>query len=138
MKQRETMRLHWHITGVITLFVYFLFCLSKTLSTLLDDTTRFVLSKEELGISPHNRTHTIDNGQKIPRSIHQVYLGWDGTPIPEHWIMPQQTCIDLHPDYEYMVITADMHCRRVSRKKPEVLTRPILSFGTMKAHEICS
>jgi inositol phosphorylceramide mannosyltransferase catalytic subunit len=38
----------------------------------------------------------------IPKIIHQTYK--NGT-IPAHWRDAQQSCIDLHPDYEYMLWT---------------------------------
>jgi mannosyltransferase OCH1-like enzyme len=36
----------------------------------------------------------------IPKIIHQTYINES---IPEHWQAPQQSCLDLHPDYEYKV-----------------------------------
>lgn len=41
-----------------------------------------------------------DRAQLIPKIIHQTYINES---IPVHWKGPQQTCIDLHPDYEYKV-----------------------------------
>lgn len=38
--------------------------------------------------------------QLIPKIIHQTYIN---DSIPEHWKGPQQSCIDMHPDYEYKV-----------------------------------
>lgn len=38
--------------------------------------------------------------QLIPKIIHQTYINES---IPAHWQGPQQTCLDLHPDYEYKV-----------------------------------
>lgn len=39
--------------------------------------------------------------QLIPKIIHQTYKN---NTIPEQWKQGQQSCIDLHPDYEYKVI----------------------------------
>jgi hypothetical protein len=36
----------------------------------------------------------------IPKIIHQTYIN---DTIPKQWQEGQQTCIDLHPDYEYKV-----------------------------------
>lgn len=36
----------------------------------------------------------------IPKIIHQTYIN---DSVPEQWKEGQQACIDLHPDYEYMV-----------------------------------
>ncbi|KAF2128344.1 glycosyltransferase family 32 protein [Dothidotthia symphoricarpi CBS 119687] len=43
-----------------------------------------------------------DRTQLIPKIIHQTYINES---IPDHWKGPQQTCIDLHPDYEYKLWT---------------------------------
>ena len=36
----------------------------------------------------------------IPKIIHQT---WKNETIPEDWSIAQYTCLDLHPDYEYIV-----------------------------------
>lgn len=38
----------------------------------------------------------------IPKIIHQTYINES---IPAHWQGPQQSCLDLHPDYEYKLWT---------------------------------
>lgn len=38
--------------------------------------------------------------QLIPKIIHQTYINES---LPAHWIAPQKSCLDLHPDYEYKV-----------------------------------
>lgn len=38
--------------------------------------------------------------QLIPKIIHQTYIN---ASIPTRWIEAQQSCIDLHPDYEYIL-----------------------------------
>lgn len=45
-----------------------------------------------------------DQPQLIPKIIHQTYKNES---IPKVWQGPQQSCLDLHPDYEYKVGTAD-------------------------------
>ncbi|KAI8940789.1 hypothetical protein NX059_002053 [Plenodomus lindquistii] len=40
--------------------------------------------------------------QLIPKIIHQTYINES---IPKHWQEPQQSCLDLHPDYEYKLWT---------------------------------
>ncbi|KAJ4367170.1 CSG1/SUR1-like protein [Neocucurbitaria cava] len=40
--------------------------------------------------------------QLIPKIIHQTYINES---IPVHWQGPQQSCLDLHPDYEYKLWT---------------------------------
>ena len=41
-----------------------------------------------------------DRRQIIPKIIHQTYINES---IPEVWRDAQQSCIDLHEDYEYKV-----------------------------------
>ena len=43
--------------------------------------------------------------QMIPKIIHQTYIN---TSIPEVWQEAQQSCIDLHPDWEYKLWTDEM------------------------------
>lgn len=43
----------------------------------------------------------------IPKIIHQTYIN---ASIPEKWQEGQQACIDLHPDYEYMVSSSCSSC----------------------------
>merc|ERR1711964_783071 len=40
--------------------------------------------------------------QLIPKIIHQTYINES---IPERWQAGQQSCIDLHGDYEYILWT---------------------------------
>ncbi|KAL3468108.1 nucleotide-diphospho-sugar transferase [Aspergillus heterothallicus] len=40
--------------------------------------------------------------QVIPKIIHQTYIN---ETIPERWVDAQQSCIELHPDYEYIFWT---------------------------------
>ncbi|RAO72136.1 uncharacterized protein BHQ10_008148 [Talaromyces amestolkiae] len=40
--------------------------------------------------------------QLIPKIIHQTYINES---IPDRWLEPQRSCIDLHPDYEYKLWT---------------------------------
>ena len=47
-----------------------------------------------------NSTAIYERPQLIPKIIHQTYAN---DSIPEHWKAPQQSCIDLHKDYEYKV-----------------------------------
>ena len=90
------MRFHavYHVVGVACFVFYVLFRLSSVLKTLMEDTTPWVLSIEELAS---------DGTRLMPKILHQVYLGWDHKPMPAHWKEPQRSCIDLHTDWEYRV-----------------------------------
>ncbi|KAF2811035.1 glycosyltransferase family 32 protein [Mytilinidion resinicola] len=49
-----------------------------------------------------NSTAISSRPQLIPKIIHQTYINES---IPTHWQGPQQSCLDLHPDYEYKLWT---------------------------------
>lgn len=55
-------------------------------------------------ISPENLPlRTTQGGEehyRIPKIIHQT---WKNETIPEAWAIAQYSCIDLHPDYQYIV-----------------------------------
>jgi inositol phosphorylceramide mannosyltransferase catalytic subunit len=95
------MRFHalYHVLGIACLVIYVLYRLSSVLKTLLEDTTPYVLSKDALSTS--NGSHL------IPKILHQVYLGWDNKPMPEHWKEPQKSCIDFHLGWDYKFWTND-------------------------------
>lgn len=44
--------------------------------------------------------------QMIPKIIHQTYIN---ASIPVQWQAGQQSCIDLHDDYEYKVTSLHLH-----------------------------
>ena len=70
------------------------------LSLLFVDGSEDAISRAELpapGSDAINR-----RPQLIPKIIHQTYINES---LPEHWKQPQQSCLDLHPDYEYKVRT---------------------------------
>ena len=90
-----------HLIGVIVFVTYFLYLLSTVVRTILLDIEPYALSKEELAVTdfhPHDDGATI-----IPKIIHQVYLGFDNKVMPPEWEEARQSCIDLHPKYEYKV-----------------------------------
>lgn len=45
-------------------------------------------------------TTTSEEHRPIPKIIHQT---WKNETIPEAWSIAQYSCIDLHPDYQYIV-----------------------------------
>lgn len=71
---------------------------STLLSLLLEDAAADAIHHAEL---PSPNSSLIERRpQIIPKIIHQTYKNES---IPEVWVEAQQTCIDLHPDYEYIV-----------------------------------
>lgn len=71
---------------------------STLLSLLVEDAAADAIHRAELP-SP-NSSLIEQRPQIIPKIIHQTYKN---ETIPEVWVEAQQSCIDLHPDYEYIV-----------------------------------
>jgi len=68
------------------------------LSLLVVDGREDAISRAELPAP--NSGAISERPQLIPKIIHQTYINES---IPAHWVDPQKSCIDLHPDYEYKV-----------------------------------
>lgn len=68
------------------------------LTLLVEDASEDAIHRSDIP-SP-NSSLLESRPQIIPKIIHQTYINES---IPERWIEPQQSCIDLHPDYEYIV-----------------------------------
>ncbi|KAI9811001.1 MAG: hypothetical protein M1827_005733 [Pycnora praestabilis] len=67
---------------------------------LVEDASNDAIHRAEI---PAPNSSLIDNRpQLIPKIIHQTYLN---SSIPDHWKVAQQSCIDLHEDYEYILWT---------------------------------
>src|SRR2546423_8562912 len=72
-----------------------------TLITLLsEDASADAIHRSELPAP--NSTLTNPPPQLIPKIIHQTYIN---ASIPTRWLAAQQSCLDLHPDYDYMLWT---------------------------------
>jgi len=56
--------------------------------------------------------------QLIPKIIHQTYIN---ETIPEQWKAGQQSCIDLHEDYEYKLWTDDLSRKFIAAEYPSFL-----------------
>jgi mannosyltransferase OCH1-like enzyme len=80
---------------ILSLLVRSVFTL---LSLLVEDASADAIHRAELP-SP-NSSLIEQRPQIIPKIIHQTYKN---ETIPEVWKEAQQSCIDLHPDYEYIV-----------------------------------
>jgi hypothetical protein len=70
------------------------------LSLLFIDGSEDAISRAELPAP--NSPAISERPQVIPKIIHQTYINES---LPEHWKGPQQSCLDLHPDYEYKLWT---------------------------------
>jgi len=97
-----TMRRGLLIFVVVNLLVlsFLVRSVSTLLSLLVEDAAADAIHRAELP-SP-NSSLIEQRPQIIPKIIHQTYKN---ETIPEVWRDAQQSCIDLHPDYEYIVCT---------------------------------
>lgn len=88
---------------VINLIIigYLLNATSTLISLLFEDKAPDAILTSEI---PAPGSDLIENRtQLIPKIIHQTYIN---ETIPDRWKEGQQACIDLHPDYEYIVGTS--------------------------------
>ncbi|KAK4055239.1 hypothetical protein OIV83_000520 [Microbotryomycetes sp. JL201] len=51
----------------------------------------------------------------IPKIIHQT---WKTNDVPDRWKSVRQTCIDLHPDYEYMLWSDESSSEFIAKEYP--------------------
>lgn len=85
---------------LINLLILFLLIhrVSTLLSLLFENAAADAIHRAELPLP--NSTLVEQLPQIIPKIIHQTYKN---EAIPEVWVDAQQSCIELHPDYEYIV-----------------------------------
>lgn len=87
------------------------------LSLLVEDASADAIRHAELP-SP-NSSLIEQRPQIIPKIIHQTYKN---ETIPEVWREAQQSCKDLHPDYEYIVCASfPVNCCLVILMSPPAL-----------------
>ncbi|KAJ5403738.1 hypothetical protein N7509_003609 [Penicillium cosmopolitanum] len=83
------------------------------LSLLVEDATADAIHRAEL---PSLNSSLIDQRpQIIPKIIHQTYKDKS---IPDVWFGAQKSCIDLHPDYEYILWTDEKSRNFIAAKYP--------------------
>ena len=88
---------------IILLVSFILFALhsvSTLLGLLFEDASADAIHRSELPAP--NSTLPNTRPTLIPKIIHQTYIN---SSIPERWVAAQQSCIDIHPDYEYILWT---------------------------------
>ncbi|BCS25423.1 glycosyltransferase family 32 protein [Aspergillus puulaauensis] len=87
---------------LVALVIIFLLIRSvwTLLSLLIEDGSADAIHRAEM---PRlNSSFTDQRPQTIPKIIHQTYKN---ETIPDIWIDAQQSCVNLHPDYEYILWT---------------------------------
>lgn len=86
------------------------------LTLCIDDTSKDALTDEQLNPpNGFNSTFYESPPQLIPKIIHQTYKTND---IPEQWVKGRQKCIDLHPDYTYILWTDEMSDTFIKQEYP--------------------
>ena len=110
---------------VINLIVigFLLNAFSTLISLLFEDGAADAIHRSDI---PAPGSDLIENRtQLIPKIIHQTYIN---ASIPVQWKDAQQSCIDLHDDYEYVVRTS-------ADKGLNIVLMNNCSFGPMKSRE---
>lgn len=93
--------LKYILWGHAAVVLFLFYCTYDLISLLFDDSFSDALLDYEL--NPVDGK--LDKPLLIPKIIHQTYKNED---IPETWQPGQQACVDLHPDYQYILWTDDM------------------------------
>ncbi|AJW04859.1 Sur1p [Saccharomyces cerevisiae YJM1401] len=86
--------------------IYYTFDL---LTLCIDDTVKDAILEEDLNPDAPPKP------QLIPKIIHQTYKTED---IPEHWKEGRRKCLDLHPDYKYILWTDEMAYEFIKEEYP--------------------
>ncbi|KAL3235361.1 Mannosyl phosphorylinositol ceramide synthase CSH1 [Nakaseomyces bracarensis] len=107
------------LTVANAIFVYFVLWYTFDLLMLcIDDSYKDALTETDLN-PPRDRItgkEISDNRPElIPKIIHQTYKTED---IPEQWKESQQKCLDLHPDYKYILWTDEMALNFIKEEYP--------------------
>lgn len=101
----------------ITILTFLLHTVSTLISLLIEDASSDAIQKSELPAP--NSTLLSSRPQLIPKIIHQTYIN---SSIPTQWLAAQQSCIDLHPDYEYNLWTDDRSLEFITKEYPWFLS----------------
>ncbi|GME93652.1 hypothetical protein B5S28_g2140 [[Candida] boidinii] len=105
----------YYIILAHAIVVLFLVYQTFDLITLLYDDS----FQDALLVSELNTIEGLEKPQLIPKIIHQTYKT---TNVPEIWKAGQQRCIDLHPDYQYILWTDEMSRDFIAEEYPWFLS----------------
>ncbi|KAL2432514.1 Mannosyl phosphorylinositol ceramide synthase CSH1 [Exophiala dermatitidis] len=97
----------------IVLVTLLLHSVSTLLSLLIEDASGDAIHRAEL--PEPNSTLLESRPQLIPKVIHQTYINES---IPAHWKPAQQSCIKLHPDYQYILWTDEKSVDFIAKEYP--------------------
>lgn len=97
----------------ITILLFLLHEVSTLIALLLEDASADAIQKSELPAP--NSTLLESRPQLIPKIIHQTYINES---IPAQWLDAQQSCLDLHQDYEYKLWTDAKSLEFIEKEYP--------------------
>lgn len=101
--------------GHVAVVLFLVWCTFDLITLLHDDSFQDALLDVEL--NPIDGT--VDRPTIIPKIIHQTYKT---TEIPDVWKAGQQACVDLHPDYQYILWTDEMAREFIAEEYPWFLS----------------
>lgn len=97
----------------VAILTFLLHSVSTLIALLLEDASADAIQKSELPAP--NSTLLTSRPQLIPKIIHQTYINES---IPQRWQAAQQSCKDLHEDYEYILWTDAMALEFIEKEYP--------------------
>lgn len=103
--------LKYILWGHLAIILFLVYCTFDLISLLFDDS--FPDSFLDTELNPVGGK--LDKTLLIPKIIHQTYKT---EKIPEVWRPGQQACVDLHPDYQYILWTDEMSRDFIAEKYP--------------------
>lgn len=74
---------------------------STMIALLFESGLRYAITPESI----HQRTQWPEERRPIPKILHQT---WKNESVPEMWSIAQYSCVDLHPDYQYIVYPSNL------------------------------
>lgn len=92
---------------------FLLHSVSTLISLLFEDASADAIPQSE--IPALNSTVEDTRPHLIPKIIHQTYKNES---IPQNWKAAQESCIDLHPDYKYILWTDAMSSDFIAKEYP--------------------
>lgn len=103
--------LKYILWGHAAIVLFLLYCSYDLISLLFDNSFEDSFVSTEL----NPLDGKLDKTLLIPKIIHQTYKTEQ---IPETWKPGQQACVDLHPDYQYILWTDEMARDFIAEKYP--------------------
>ncbi|KAK9466836.1 nucleotide-diphospho-sugar transferase [Lipomyces arxii] len=114
------------VVGVIITFNY--------ITLLFDSVTDNTIDFENVTFDKSTGMAQTANPQLMPKIIHQT---WKNDTVPEQWKSAQESCLSLHPDFEYKLWTDESSRQFIAEEFPWFLeTFDSYPFNIMRADVI--